>query len=115
MSEAKKNKSDSVKEKEKEDKEKEEKRKCKCKSEQDHVQVATKAEQDEESLDPDAATEREWNAHTKEYQQAYSDYLDEISGNNCQVGETLLLKWITTNHDLLCCVLRHRNPHFIYN
>lgn len=56
--------------------------------------------------------DEEFDRHTIEYQDAYGNYFDQLSSENCDVGERLMNTWIINNHGKLCCDKRHECKDF---
>lgn len=55
------------------------------------------------------STEREWEAHTEKYKNAYGEYLKSLDGASYEHGSILMLEWQLENHPKLCCSFRHIN------
>lgn len=77
---------------------------CECEINH-HVKPMSQKEKDED----DDGNEREWDAHTEKYRNAWLEMFEEVSGYNSTEGEMFKSRWVKENHDRLCCVNRHRN------
>lgn len=80
---------------------------CACKD----TEHATPMNAEERAADDDeAASKREWEAHTEEYRAAWTAMADgdDIQGMNSTDGELAKQKWQATFHPIYCCARRHR-------
>jgi hypothetical protein len=90
-------------------------KKCDCVIVSEHPKQLSETEQDNEMANSKTAHDREWNAHTEVYTSAWSNFSDAISGNNCETGERMMMRWERDNHGLLCCELRHANQSLMFD
>lgn len=82
---------------------------CQCTATEHRPLLSATEQEQEVETSPDEASTREFEQHTDVYKQAFDQFHDNISSQNCQEGERMMAHWVMDNHGLLCCEKRHAN------